>query len=191
MQYWWTLRALLVAMDGWVREGAAPPASQYPKLSDETLVRLSEFSFPAIPGVQSPRIATPARQGSKLLPFLVPRVDSDGNERAGIRTPEQAVPVATYTGWNFRNPAAGATTDLVSLTGSSILFAKTSADRQPSDPRAPIAERYPTKERYLALAREQFARLVKGRYLIAEDEPAVMKRMDDQWIYALGLSSSY
>ena len=27
LDYWWTLRALLVAMDGWVREGTAPPLS--------------------------------------------------------------------------------------------------------------------------------------------------------------------
>ena len=25
LDYWWTLRALLVAMDGWVRDGTAPP----------------------------------------------------------------------------------------------------------------------------------------------------------------------
>ena len=29
------------------------------------------------------------------LPFLVPQVDADGNERAGVRLPEVAVPLAT------------------------------------------------------------------------------------------------
>ena len=41
------------------------------------------------------------------LPFLVPQVDADGNERAGIRVPEQLVPLATTTGWNFRAERIG------------------------------------------------------------------------------------
>jgi hypothetical protein len=186
VQYWWTLRALLTAMDRWVREGTAPPPSRHPKLSDGTLVRASEVAFPAIPGVQSPRIAPAAQEGSKLLPFLVPQVDGDGNERAGVRSPEQAVPVATYTGWNFRSPTAGAPTQFVSLAGSSIPFAKTAADRQGNDPRVPIAQRYRSKDEYLARAREQFTKLVKEGYLLAEDEAAVMKRMEDQWALAAG-----
>jgi hypothetical protein len=181
VQYWWTLRALFVSMDRWVREGAAPPPSQYPKLSDGTLVRASEISFPAIPGVQSPRILTGGQQDSKPLPFLVPQVDADGNERAGIRTPEQAVALATYTGWNFRSPSIGAPTEVVSLAGSSIPFAKTAAGRAPNDPRRSVSERYSTKDQYLKLARNQFEKLVKDGYLLAEDEAAIIKRADDQW----------
>jgi hypothetical protein len=181
VQYWWTLRSLLVSMDRWVREGAAPPASQHPKLSDGTLVRASEVGFPAIPGVQTPRTLKGGQQDSKPLPFLVPQVDADGNERAGIRTPEQAVPVATYTGWNFRSASIGAPTEAVSLAGSAIPFAKTADDRRPNDPRRSVGERYGTKDQYLKLARDQFTRLVRDRYLLAEDEAAIMKRADDQW----------
>src|SRR6266849_1842921 len=36
------MRALLAAMDRWVRQGTAPPASQNPKLSDGTLVRADQ-----------------------------------------------------------------------------------------------------------------------------------------------------
>ena len=149
VQYWWTLRALLTAMDGWVRQGTAPPASQYPKLSDGTLVRREAVTFPAIPGVQSPQIIQSARQGSTPLPLLVPQVDDDGNERAGIRSVEQAVPVATYTGWNFRSPAVGAPKELVSLMGSSIPFAATDEARMPGDTRRSLASRYTSKEQYL------------------------------------------
>ena len=35
---------------------------------------------------------------------LVCRVDADGNEAAGIRLPDIAVPLATYTGWNEYKP---------------------------------------------------------------------------------------
>jgi hypothetical protein len=181
VQYWWTLRALLSHMDGWVRQGALPPPSQYPRLDDRTLVRADQIAFPSIPDVQLPGIIPGARADAKALPFLVPAVDDDGNERAGIRTPEHAVPVATYTGWNFRSQAIGAPTQLVSLMGSSIPFAKTAADRQARDPRRSLAERYPSKERYLALAQEHLSKLVKEGYLLAEDQPAVMRRMEEQW----------
>ena len=117
-----------------------------------------------------------------MLPYLVPAVDADGNERSGIRTAEHVVPVATYTGWNFRNQAIGGTGHVVPLMGSSILFARTAADRQKAnDPRLSIAERYPTKERYLALAQAQCEKLVAGGYLLPADVPRVMKRMEAQW----------
>ncbi len=54
------------------------------------------------------------------LPLLVPQVDRDGNELSGIRLPNVAVPLATYTGWNFRNPSIGQPGELLPLTGSYI-----------------------------------------------------------------------
>jgi hypothetical protein len=32
---------------------------------------------------------------------LVPQVDGDGNDIAGIRSLQLAVPLGTYTGWNL------------------------------------------------------------------------------------------
>src|SRR5581483_5116203 len=55
VNYWWTMRALLVAMHRWVAEGIEPPASNYPTLRDGTLVKASKVAFPEIPGVSSPR----------------------------------------------------------------------------------------------------------------------------------------
>ncbi|RPH64839.1 MAG: hypothetical protein EHM89_00655, partial [Acidobacteria bacterium] len=37
--YWWAMRALLVAMERWVLQGTSPPVSRYPRLQDGTLVR--------------------------------------------------------------------------------------------------------------------------------------------------------
>ena len=48
--YWLAMRALLVAMDEWLRGGAAPPPSRYPRLADKTLVRAAEVAFPSLPG---------------------------------------------------------------------------------------------------------------------------------------------
>jgi hypothetical protein len=153
-----------------------------PKLSDGTLVSVEKVAFPMIPGVQSPRIIQPGHQDGKALPLLVPQVDEDGNERAGIRLPEIAVPVATYTGWNFRSQSIGGTKDLVSLMGSSIRFPRTRADRDAAkDPRRSIEERYASRDAYLTRAREAADRLVKAGYLLADDVPQLMRRAEEQW----------
>jgi hypothetical protein len=191
--YWWTMRALLVAMDKWVRDRVAPPPSRYPRLQDGTLVRSTEVAFPNLPAVASPRtlsagtraanplVANAGAPGSPL-PLLVPQVDQDGNERAGIRLPDIVVPLATYTGWNFRKPAIGAPNQLFPLLGSYIPFAATKAEREHAhDPRMSIEERYPTRERYLALVQEAGADLVKGRYLLPDDLSRLVERAGQHW----------
>jgi hypothetical protein len=40
------MRALLVGMEKWVRQGSAPPPSRYPRLQDGTLVRATDLAFP-------------------------------------------------------------------------------------------------------------------------------------------------
>ena len=49
--YRWAQRALLAALDGWVRQNTEPPPSRHPRLADKTLVAHRDFTFPAIPGV--------------------------------------------------------------------------------------------------------------------------------------------
>ena len=122
---------------------------------------------------------------SAPLPFLVPQVDADGNERAGIHLPEVSVPLATYTGWNFRNEKLGGTTQLVSLLGSYIPLAQTKADRDGAhDPRVSIAERYASREQYMDKITKAADALVKSGYLLAEDAAPVVKRAADHWDYA-------
>jgi hypothetical protein len=191
--YWWALRALLVAMERWVVQGSPPPPSRYPQLSDGTLVRAKTVGFPRLPGVLSPRtIASGARVANPLLagegapgaalPLLVPQVDRDGNEIAGIRLPEVAVPLATYTGWNFRNPAIGAPDQLFPLLGSYIPFARTRAERdRVRDPRPSIVERYQSRERYLRLVEDAATALAKDGYLLIDDLPAIVGRAADHW----------
>jgi hypothetical protein len=185
VEYWWTLRALLTSMDRWVRQGAAPPPSQHPRIADGTLVRADRIAFPALNGVASPRTIPAARQGTQVLPLLVPQVDADGNERAGIRSPEVAVPLATYTGWNFRSPATGGPSYLVNLMGSSLPFARTSAERaKTGDPRRSIEERYRSKDAYVAAYRQHAESLVKDGYLLAEDVGHMMRRAEEQWTHS-------
>lgn len=193
IDYSLSLRALLVALDEWVRQGIPPPVSRHPRLADRTLVRADAVAFPAIPGVQSPRTVATARRAPNALlpanggadavqPLLVPQVDTDGNEIAGIRLPEVAAPLATYTGWNFRHPDIGGSSRLVGNTGSYIPFARTRAEREARrDPRLSIEERHAGRGDYLAKIRAVTDALVRGRYMLAEDVDTVVSRANDHW----------
>ena len=54
-----------------------------------------------------PPVITPPYEDNpangRIYPSFVPKTDSDGNDIAGVRLPDVAVPVATYTGWALRN----------------------------------------------------------------------------------------
>jgi len=179
------LRAFVLALDRWVRDGVEPPASKYPRLSDGTLTPVASLKWPALNGVTSPkgipephRASVDAPAGS--WPFLVPQVDDDGNELAGIRLPDQAVPIGTLTGWNFRSTATGNPTAIVPLLGSLIPFAKTAADRA-GDPRKALDERYHGKTDYLGRVTESALSLVKQGYVLREDVPFLLERAAAGW----------
>lgn len=186
------LPALLIAMERWVLEGVAPPPSRYPRLKDHTLVRARDVAFPRVPGVTSPQTAVAGVRGPNRLlakdgagaplPYLVPQVDRDGNDVGGLRLPDVAVPLATYTGWNFRNTAIGGTEQLFPLLGGYIPFARTKAEREQSrDPRLSVEERYRSRDEYLKLVQDAAASLVKDRYLRSEDVPAIVKHAEEHW----------
>ena len=187
-QYGFAQRALLVALDRWVRDNVEPPPSAHPQLADKTLVPRDQIAFPAIPGVHSP-LTIPAGYRADLaepqthaLPLLVPQVDADGNELSGIRLPNVAVPLATYTGWNFRSPAIGQPGELLPLTGSFIPFPVTKAAQEVAhDPRPSIEERYGSREHYQVLVTDAAAKLVQQRYLLNQDVPPVIERALATW----------
>jgi Alpha/beta hydrolase domain len=188
-EYSWAQRALLVAMDRWVRDGIDPPKSSHPRLSDNTLVPLPKIKFPVIPGVRSP-LTIPAGYRADLtgprsqhpLPMLITQVDNDGNELAGIRLPNVAVPLATYTGWTFRSPSIGQPGELLPLTGSFIPFPVTKAAReQAHDPRLSIEERYEGRAQYQGQVADAATKLVGQGYLLNEDVPVVVERALANW----------
>jgi hypothetical protein len=196
--YFW--RAMVANMDAWVRNGTAPPESSYPKIADHTLVPIRDYAFPAIPNVNQPREANRAYRLSfgpewergiisiqppevgKPFPVLVPQVDSDGNELAGIHLPEIAVPLATYTGWNLRDPSIGAPDQRVSFEGSYLPFPRTEAERgKTGDPRMSIAERYSSRKDYLSRYENAIDALVKGRWVLKEDREPLLGRGSVEW----------
>jgi hypothetical protein len=127
----------------------------------------------------------------RLLPFLVPRVDADGNETAGIRVPDLAVPLATATGWNFRSPRVGNPSTIYALLGSYIPLSRTpSARNAAGDPRPSVAERYASKDDYLLKIEAAAAPLLRERLLLAEDLPSVRARANAHWDAIAGLPVS-
>jgi hypothetical protein len=188
-EYSWALRALLVGLDHWVREGVEPPVNAYPRLADHTLVPESKIKFPAIPGVHSPltihagyRADLEGSRSAHPLPLLVTQVDDDGNELSGIRLPNISVPLATYTGWSFRSPAIGQPDELLPLTGSFIPFPVTKQDREKAiDPRPSIEERYQGRDQYRTLVTDAAMKLVREGYVLDADVSRLVERALANW----------
>jgi hypothetical protein len=183
------MRALLRAGHQWVVSGVRPPDSRYPNLRNKTLVPVTALKFPEIAGVGDPRtIEGPGQMINdkfSALPFLVPQVDGDGNELAGIRVAEVAVPLATTTGWNFRAERIGNPTTIYALLGSYLPLARTRAEREARrDPRPSIEERYTGRDDYLQKIRAATAALVKERFILEQDVEDVVQRATKHWDYA-------
>jgi hypothetical protein len=187
------IRALLLALDAWVREGREPPASRYPRLSDGTLRswQQDQSGWMALPGVRYPEviqqpefldrgpkferyrratIEPPVSRGQYIV--KVPGYGADNNELGTLLLPSVAVPVATYTSWNLRHRSIGAEQELLGLSGGYIPLARTAEERQArGDPRAALAERYRDFEDYRRQFMAAAERLAAERFLLAEELP--------------------
>ena len=203
--YSWAMRALLLAMNRWITDGTPPPPSRYPRIDDGTLVDLSRVKFPQLPGVDFPTrphkayrvdygpqfrtdgiISKQPPEVGPAFPILVPQVDVDGNETGGLRMPEIAVPLATYTGWNLYDANYGPTDEVAHMSGSYIPFATTAAERlSNNDLRPAIAERYSDRAQYLGLVAGATIELVDAGYLLDEDMPEILRRAATHWDYRM------
>ncbi|MEH3147585.1 MAG: alpha/beta hydrolase domain-containing protein [Methylobacterium frigidaeris] len=168
-------RALLAALDAWVSDGVAPPASRYPSRADGTLGAAAHL-YPPIPGLPYQGQYNPAQWVEPgdppvvrgTYPLWLPKVDPDGNTVAGIRLPLIEAPRATYTAWNpTRGVAAGT---LCNQKGGVLAFPATrAAARAANDPRPSLEERYPTPDSYAAAVRTAAERMVAERTLLPAD----------------------
>jgi Alpha/beta hydrolase domain len=199
------LRALLVALVEWVRDGREPPASMYPTNVSGSLVPVDSARRPQIPGVSLAQIpAQPYRYdfgphwAQGILDVEPPRigvpyavrvsqVDSIGNDVGGIRSVEARVPLATYFPWQLRTGAAS--DRLVSFQGTFVPLPRTDAERANThDPRPSIERLYGgNRDAFLKLVDAAAAELVAQRFLLAEDVQAARTRMAAMWDWVEGL----
>lgn len=196
-------RALLAALIDWVAKGTEPPPSKYPTLAAGDLVAptAAALGFPKIPGAPSPDgklnpllqydfgphfnaadlsgvIDTPPPRVLGTLPTLVPRVDADGNELAGIRSPLLEAPLGTYVGWNATASGYEAGR-FCGNNGGYIPFAATRAERiARGDPRPSLEERYSSHADYVARVKAQADRLVAQRYLLPADAERMVREAE-------------
>ena len=187
------LRALLTDLDAWVTEGEAPPADRVPRVADATLappLPQAGMGFPQIPNVVYNGVhhtgdlfdfgkdfdkgflsVLPPRLIGTPYPVFVPKTDADGNDIAGVRVPDVAVPLATYTGWALRADGL----DGCDAAGQKLAFARTKAERLANgDPRLSLEERYADHATYVSLVRDAAEALKAQRFMLEEDVAATV-----------------
>ena len=124
------------------------------------------------------RTLLPPAHGSRYQ-VLVPTVDRDGLDVAGIRTLDIAVPVGTNAGWNLY--AAGPRgRDLCSSTGSFFSFAKTRDARlADGDPRRSLEERYGDHAGFVQAVTRAAEDSIRRRHLLQEDAEVIIAMAED------------
>ena len=207
------MRAALIArLVAWVTKNTPMPESKYPTLADGTLVQNTNaaMGFPAIPGKPMPEgvqyplvdydlgpqfryadqsgVLTKVPVAKGTLPQLVVRVDADGNEVAGIKSPLLSAPLGTYTGWNvttsglYKGQLCGSSFG-ASPIGGFIPFAKTKAERTASgDPRLSLEERYKDHDGYVRAVKTAADKLVRDGYLLAEDAATMIGQAEQSQV---------
>jgi hypothetical protein len=183
----WGMRALLLAFHEWLKEDTAPPQSVYPRIAKGELVPPASVKYPpTLQAPRYPRIPTaldfgpdfltkgivsiePPKEG-KAVPILVPQVDGDANEISGIKMPEVAVPLGTFTGWNLRAAATGAPEHLYAFVGSFLPFQS-----------ATIQQRYGDRSAYLERVRKACEDLAARRFALASDIDSMVARSGQLW----------
>jgi len=146
------MRATLLNLDRWVKDGTEPPLSRLMPLEarpdEETLL-----------------------QAPKHLPNAIvqaPKRDADGNALGGVRLPDIEAPLGTHGAQNLPLDDRPC-----NLNAAYIAFAKTRADRAPADTRAPLAERYANRDDYVEKIRAAARKLVAERFMIQSDADEV------------------
>ena len=190
------LETLFVSMDKWITDGTPPPRSVYPTIGAGTLVPwlAQETGWTALPGVNYPTTIQqpepvdygsdfaetrridhhPPKRTEDRYGVRVPVLDADNNERGVLRMPAVSVPIATYTGWNLRNPGIGVPEALLGLAGGYLEFPKTERDRVASgDPRRSIEERYADFNDYLEKTMRAADTLILTGYLLEEHRAGI------------------
>lgn len=199
-----TMRALIVALTDWVTKDAVPPSSVYPRLDQGHFVRPDHraMGFPLIPGAPLPDnminrlfdydygaefrysdlsgvMAIQPPVIKRVLPMLIPKVDTDGNEISGIPSPLHQAPLGTYLGWNVTSSGFYAGRRC-GFEGGFIPFARTKAERLASgDPRLSLEERYRDHAGYVGVVKAAVDRLLRQRFVLPEGAERLIRQVEE------------
>lgn len=199
-----TLRVVRKALLDWVMQGKEPPASRYPTLAAGDLVppTAQAMGWPAIPGAPAPNgkinpfvyqdfgptlrvkdlsgvIARQPPRIRRILPSLVPRLNADGNETAGVPSVYLQVPLGTYLGWNVEGKGVDQGKGC-GLEAGFIPFARTRVERLGSgDPRLSLEERYGNHAGFVAQVRKVAEHEVSQGWLLQGDAEQIIKDADE------------
>ena len=201
--YTWSLRAMLVEMNAWIKDGTAPPASIYPKVSADQAVTPGAVQFPKIPGVSFPTRTQRAWHADYGPQF------ARGNRHAGAAETRRAVRHAGAAGGSRRQRRRAASACLRfrrrwPRTRAGICARRRSARRKrcsacrdrgsrsrgrarsakrSGDPRLSIEERYQSREEYLEKFAAAGKSLVAAGFLLEGDLPQLLRRGAAEWDY--------
>lgn len=205
------MRALWVALDGWINNGTAPPPSANPSIDAGTAVAVplggphqnlgigtvpaASIGYPALPATINqfsglvtvrnhwnfgPRFdqgileTVPAVPTGRLYTVAVPRVDANGNDIPGIRTPEVVAPLGSNSGWALRSAAFGGSAnglDGCEAAGQFVPFALNDAGKRAGDPRPSVLGLYGDKAGFVA-ARTAAAQALQAQRLMLPNDVA-------------------
>ena len=200
----WTpiAESLVVAMSQWISEDIEPPASRYPLIANNSLVRshyggkINHKAWNPIDGIDHPSgLYRPAfadygpqwnthriveAHPPRAMGFyntLVPAVDINNNDLGAstILLPTAAVPIATFLSWNLRAENIGAPKALARLVGGYLPLPITEvlAD-QKGDPRGSISDMYQSFEDYFSQYEAATDDLIGQRFLLPEFKRSYM-----------------
>ncbi|MFN0180946.1 MAG: alpha/beta hydrolase domain-containing protein [Gemmatimonadales bacterium] len=205
LDYRLPLRALLVGLVEWVRDGRAPLPSAYPRIEAGGLVPIDRVAWRLPNDLAAPRVVhAPERldfgprwaegivereppELGPVFPVGVPQVDSLGNEIGGIRSVELEVPLASHFTWNTRVGAPGDQGELTRILGTFLPLPRAEDERRATaDPRPTVGSLYRSRAQYEARVRAAVKSLLARRMLVADDSSRAVARAMQTWDWMAG-----
>jgi hypothetical protein len=108
-------RALLSNLEAWVKGTSTPLASNFPKVSDGTMAvstvalsSLGTLDLSALAlgyndlSVNDESVIPSVPLATQFYVMHLPSVDSQGDDKSGVKMPDFAVPLATFKGYSLR-----------------------------------------------------------------------------------------
>lgn len=174
-------RALLASLEGWARGTGTPPASNFPSVAAGTMaVPTFDPSSLGAPDLSALGLGfngvyntlsvndesvIPSAPSNRYYVVHQPTADGQGNDRAGVKMPDIAVPLATFKGYSLRRPGFVAG-DQNGLSSSQLAFALLTAEKPAADPRRSVQELYATRAGYVAAVDAAVDKLVADGLLL-------------------------